>query len=172
MTMVRRFLTARFDLWETFLIAAAATLILWRLLTPLNPAQSEREMNFFKEHYGPGHATEREEEWMIRDFFQDRRGGFFVDVGANHYRWTSKTYYLETTLGWSGLAIEPQQQYAADYLSTGLARSSSRSSCRISPMKPRASTCSGRVHWSRLQTVISSASLECQMRSGPFRPLH
>ena len=52
MTMVRRFLTARFDLWETFLIAAAATLILWRLLTPLNPAQSEREMNFFKEHYG------------------------------------------------------------------------------------------------------------------------
>ena len=116
MTMVRRFLTARFDLWETFLIAAAATLILWRLLTPLNPAQSEREMNFFKEHYGPGHATEREEEWMIRDFFQDRRGGFFVDVGANHYRWTSKTYYLETTLGWSGLAIEPQQQYTADYL--------------------------------------------------------
>ena len=72
-------------------------------------------MDFFREYYGPGHATEREEEWMIRDFFKDRRGGFFVDVGANHYRWTSKTYYLETTLGWSGLAIEPQQQYAADY---------------------------------------------------------
>ena len=53
---------------------------------------------------------------MIRDFFKDRRNGFFVDVGANHYRWTSKTYYLETTLGWSGLAIEPQQQFAGDYL--------------------------------------------------------
>ena len=116
MTIVRRLLTARFDLWEIFLVAAAAALILWRPQTPLNPVQSEREMDFFREHYGPGHATEREEESMIRDFFENRRGGFFVDVGANHYRVTSKTYYLETSLGWSGLAIEPQQQFAADYL--------------------------------------------------------
>jgi FkbM family methyltransferase len=38
-----------------------------------------------------------------------------VDVGANHYREHSNTYYLETQLGWSGLAIEPQTKYAADY---------------------------------------------------------
>ena len=63
----------------------------------------------------PDRFTEREEEWVIRDFFQDRKDGVFVDVGANHYRDASKTYYLESRLGWSGLAIEPQREYAADY---------------------------------------------------------
>src|SRR5687768_18188365 len=54
----------------------------------------------FRSRYGPDHYTEREEEWMIRDYFQDKRGGVFVDVGANHYRSMSKTYYLESRLGW------------------------------------------------------------------------
>ena len=116
MKMIRRLLTARFDLWEFLLVIALVVLAFWKLQPPSNPVQSEAEMDFFRQQYGPGHATEREEEWMIRDFFKDRRNGFFVDVGANHYRVTSKTYYLETTLGWSGLAIDAQEQYAADYL--------------------------------------------------------
>lgn len=82
---------------------------------PINPAQSEAEMGALRERYGPGHYTEREEEWMIRDYFQDRREGFFVDVGANHYQDASKTFYLESNLGWSGLAVEPQVKFAADY---------------------------------------------------------
>lgn len=80
-----------------------------------NPVQSAAELAYFEAKYGPGHYSEREEEWLIRDYFQDRRGGIFVDVGANHYKEASKTYYLETELGWSGLAIEPQKQFAADY---------------------------------------------------------
>jgi FkbM family methyltransferase len=79
------------------------------------PVQSEAEMAIFRERYGPDHNTEREEEWFIRDFFGDRRGGVFVDVGANHYREANKTYYLDTVLGWTGLAIEPQTEFAADY---------------------------------------------------------
>ena len=79
------------------------------------PVQSSYEMEYFRKKYGPEHQTEREEEWMIRDYFNDRRGGVFVDVGANHYRATSKTYYLETKLGWSGIAVEPQREFAADY---------------------------------------------------------
>ena len=79
------------------------------------PVQSAYEMEFFRKKYGPEHQTEREEEWMIRDYFNERRGGVFVDVGANHYRATSKTYYLETKLGWSGIAVEPQREFAADY---------------------------------------------------------
>jgi len=67
------------------------------------------------ERYGPTRHSEYSEEWIIRDFFQDRRDGTFVDVGANHYRDKSNTYYLETELGWSGLAIEPQVKFAADY---------------------------------------------------------
>lgn len=106
----------RFDLWEVFLLLAA-TVAVMLLLAPRysNPVQSETELAYFQNRYGPDHFSEREEEWMIRDFFQDRRGGFFLDVGANHYQFASKTYYLETVLGWSGLAIEPQQQFAADY---------------------------------------------------------
>ena len=65
--------------------------------------------------YGPDRYSQFAEEWIIRDFFQDRRGGVFVDVGANHYRDASTTYYLEKNLGWSGLAIEPLAQFEADY---------------------------------------------------------
>jgi FkbM family methyltransferase len=38
-----------------------------------------------------------------------------VDVGANHYKNDSTTFYLEEKLGWSGLAIEPLEQFAAEY---------------------------------------------------------
>ena len=67
------------------------------------------------ERYGNERQSEHGEEWIIRDFFDDERDGVFVDVGANHYRRQSNTYYLETTLGWRGLAIEPQTKFAADY---------------------------------------------------------
>ena len=116
MSMVRRLLATQVDLWEVLLVVAFLFVLLRREPPPVNPVQSEKEMAFFRAAYGPKHETEREEEWMIRDFFKDRRNGYFVDVGANHYRFTSKTYYLETTLGWSGLAIEPQRQYALDYV--------------------------------------------------------
>jgi FkbM family methyltransferase len=78
-------------------------------------AMSRTELAWFREKYGPDHYSEREEEWLIRDYFQDRRGGTFVDVGANHYKAASKTYYLESKLGWSGLAVEPQREFADEY---------------------------------------------------------
>jgi FkbM family methyltransferase len=80
------------------------------------PTQSAAEMEPFRKKYGPSRNTEREEEWFIRDYFQDRRNGTFVDVGANHYQNSNKTYYLETALGWSGLAIEPQREFAEAYI--------------------------------------------------------
>jgi FkbM family methyltransferase len=65
--------------------------------------------------YGPKRYSQFAEEWIIRDFFKDRRDGVFVDVGANHYRDHSTTFYLEEQLGWSGLAVEPLVQFAEDY---------------------------------------------------------
>jgi FkbM family methyltransferase len=115
MPLFRRLLTRRFDLWEIFLVVFVLALIFWRPMPRFNPVQSDSEIEPFVKQYGPGHFSEREEEWLIRDFFKDRRDGVFVDVGANHYQLASKTYYLETVLGWSGLAVEPQAQYAADY---------------------------------------------------------
>jgi FkbM family methyltransferase len=75
------------------------------------------EVGALQAKYGPQRASRNAEEWIIRDFFNDRREGVFLDVGANHFHDESNTYYLETVLGWSGIAVEPQQQFAADYAS-------------------------------------------------------
>lgn len=73
------------------------------------------ELDALAARFGPGRHSQLHEEWIVRDFFDDRRGGTFVDVGANHHERFSNTYYLETRLGWSGLAIEPQRAYADGY---------------------------------------------------------
>jgi FkbM family methyltransferase len=73
------------------------------------------DLQTLAERFGPSRYSRYGEEWIIRDFFHDRRDGIFVDVGANHYRDESNTYYLETELGWSGVAIEPQKQFEEDY---------------------------------------------------------
>jgi FkbM family methyltransferase len=52
------------------------------------------------------------EELVIRDFFGDRKGGTFVDVGCYLPRKASTTYYLEDRLGWGGLAIDAQSRFA------------------------------------------------------------
>ena len=52
------------------------------------------------------------EETIIRDFFQDRRGGFFLDVGCWHPISDSNTYYLEHHLGWSGIGVDALPEMA------------------------------------------------------------
>ena len=44
-------------------------------------------------------------------YFQRRQSnnGFFIEAGAANGAWQSNTLYLETTLGWSGLLIEPNK---------------------------------------------------------------
>ncbi len=53
-----------------------------------------------------------DEELVIRDFFQDRRDGFFLDVGCADPRVGSTTYYLEKHLGWSGIGIDALAEHA------------------------------------------------------------
>ena len=55
------------------------------------------------------------EEVIIRHFFRNRPGGFFLDVGAAHFRKYSNTFYLEKHLGWSGIAIDALEHWATDY---------------------------------------------------------
>ena len=52
----------------------------------------------------------------IRDFFGDRRDGVFLDVGAHHYQNESNTYFLETALGWSGLAVDAIPEFGPEYV--------------------------------------------------------
>ena len=79
---------------------------------PAPPAASLGEAEWRRRTYGPEKQSEQIEEWIIRDFFEDMRGGVFLDVGAFDFRFHNNTYYLEKTLGWSGLAVEPQPQFA------------------------------------------------------------
>ena len=65
--------------------------------------------------YGPKLYSQGNEELVIRDFFQDRRGGVFVDIGASQYKTNSTTYYLEHHLEWTGIAVDAICDYRKDY---------------------------------------------------------
>lgn len=55
---------------------------------------------------------EREKE-MIRAYFENRRGGLVVEVGANDpLRDTSQSLHLEKELGWKSVLIEPNPDLA------------------------------------------------------------
>ncbi len=51
------------------------------------------------------------EELIVRDFFGDRKRGFYVDVGCNLPRKNSTTYDLEQRLGWTGVGIDVIPRY-------------------------------------------------------------
>jgi len=109
----------RFDAVEITLIAVAVAVFAYVADVHFRPQYiypaPEVEGADLQQKYGPARNSEHEEEWIIRDFFHDKRDGVFVDVGANDYRFLSNTFYLETALGWSGLAIEPQVSFEEGY---------------------------------------------------------
>jgi len=119
--MARWWNARRFDVIELSLAALAVGLIVWWFPRP-NRAQLDyvvysaaQETANLAQQYGPHRYSRHEEEWVIRDYFQDRRGGYFVDVGANHHEKESNTFFLETRLEWSGLAVDPQSSFAEGY---------------------------------------------------------
>jgi hypothetical protein len=69
----------RFDLVEVGMIVAIVGLVAYIAPRPAPPPDESDEL---ERVYGSARNSENEEEWIIRDFFKDRRGGVFVDVGA------------------------------------------------------------------------------------------
>ena len=65
--------------------------------------------------YGGALYSQDDEETLIRAFFDDRRNGVFLDVGAGDPVKNSTTYYLEKHLGWHGIAVDALAEYAGDY---------------------------------------------------------
>ncbi len=65
--------------------------------------------------FGPKLYSQHNEELVVRDYFNDRRDGVFVDIGASHYKTNSTTYYLESHLGWTGIAVDAICDYGKDY---------------------------------------------------------
>jgi FkbM family methyltransferase len=117
----RRLAGARLDLVEVALLSGLLVLCTWifarRDWARLEPFAEDgvAELAPIERVYGPGLQSENHEEWMVRDFFNDRRGGVFVDVGANHYRHNSNTYFLDVERGWSGIAVDAQREFAPGY---------------------------------------------------------
>lgn len=76
----------------------------------------ERSLKTTLDKFYPNHFSGNNEEIIIRHFFNDRRDGFFLDVGSYHYKIGSNTYYLEKYLGWRGIAIDANEKFARGYL--------------------------------------------------------
>lgn len=55
----------------------------------------------------PESVSQFGEDVLVWDYFQRKRAGFFVEVGANAPRQLSQTWLLEQN-GWSGILVEPQ----------------------------------------------------------------
>jgi FkbM family methyltransferase len=112
MTGTRWWNRVRFDLIEvaiTLALACAAVLAFAsRWYTPI-------DTDWLRDAYGPGKWSHNAEEGSVRDFFRDRRDGFFVDVGSADPRNGSNTYNLESRLGWSGIAVDALTEYADGY---------------------------------------------------------
>jgi FkbM family methyltransferase len=97
------------------LTAFATVSFLADRIQQLPVAEEDSLTEILRSKYGDARSSEHFEEWLIRDFFQDRREGVFLDVGANHYKNYSNTYFLEASLGWSGVAVDALEEFAAGY---------------------------------------------------------
>jgi FkbM family methyltransferase len=101
--------------FTVMVVSVSATVLLLSDRLERTVRQDEPVAAVLAEKYGPGRFSENDEEWIIRDYFQDRRDGVFLDVGANHYKHYSNTYFLETSLGWSGVAVDALTEFGDDY---------------------------------------------------------
>jgi FkbM family methyltransferase len=77
----------------------------------MSKSYTGRPAHNLPEHIQRDEATEKQ---LIRHFFGNKRGGVFVEVGANDPTSPeSQSYHLEKELGWSGLLVEPIPYLAA-----------------------------------------------------------
>jgi FkbM family methyltransferase len=110
----------RFDIIEVagiLLLAVMATSSLQRHSRPAGgPHMIEGDLLAdLQTRFGSERYSQGPEEWLIRDFFNDRRNGVFLDVGAFHPVTFSNSYRLERDLGWTGVAIDALKQFAKPY---------------------------------------------------------
>lgn len=96
-------------------------LVLWWTESRITPTAGEppgwtAPLDVIKDAYGSPLYSQQHEETLIRAYFQDRRDGFFLDVGASDYQHNSTTYYLEKHLGWRGIAVDALEEFREGYV--------------------------------------------------------
>jgi FkbM family methyltransferase len=79
------------------------------------PLPRKVDLSALVQLYGQPRYSQDDEETLIRAFFADRHGGFFLDVGAGDPVRHSTTYYLEKHLHWTGIAVDALAEYAEPY---------------------------------------------------------
>ncbi len=91
--------------YSKFIPICAAILLLIALPAPL--ALSGEILDTGTKLY-----SQFDEELIIRDFFNDMRDGFYLDIGCAWAEKSSTTYYLEKHLGWTGIGVDALDSYA------------------------------------------------------------
>ena len=62
--------------------------------------------NLPETQFGKVSFSQEGEDLILLRYFNSKRDGFFVDVGAHHPYRFSNTYYLYKNLGWTGINID------------------------------------------------------------------
>lgn len=50
-------------------------------------------------------------DWVIKEVFKKKKGGYFVEAGATDGISGSNTYILEKKYGWTGICVEPCDEF-------------------------------------------------------------
>lgn len=69
----------------------------WKLQVPLTRMLSRNSWSL---------SQAGQDYWVFGEVFNERRGGYFLDVGAHDGLTISNTYLLEKRYGWTGLCVE------------------------------------------------------------------
>jgi methyltransferase FkbM-like protein len=114
----------RLDLPEVLLVLALAVLVTAAIVrnrvshaTAAPPTVLEGDvLTSLERRFGPARHSQGPEEWVAREFFNDRKSGVFLDVGAYRALEWSNTAALERDLNWSGVAIDAIEEFGAEYV--------------------------------------------------------
>jgi FkbM family methyltransferase len=55
-----------------------------------------------------------QDAYLYVNMFYQKSDGFYLDVGANHYKAWSNTYFFDKCLGWKGICIEVNPAHAEE----------------------------------------------------------
>lgn len=111
-----------FGAFEVCLVVVFAMLATWIVATKARPHLT-RPVWFVDPEwqgrltakYGASKFSAGLEEYLVRDFFDDKAGGVFLDVGSSDAMKGSNTYRLERDFGWSGVAVDADAAVARTY---------------------------------------------------------
>jgi FkbM family methyltransferase len=113
----------KFDFPEVLLVLIFAVLATSAVVWSRAPANAQGPtilegdvLTRLERRFGSTRHSQGPEEWIVREFFNDMKSGVFLDVGAYRAVEWSNTAALEQDLNWSGVAIDANEEFGAEYV--------------------------------------------------------